>query len=213
MGQATCTWVGVGCYHMINGQIAWRLLCALQAVPTIALAGGTLVMLESPRWLIAHAQYDTALNTLRKLHGKGHSYEEDEHIAQTSLHSIRAQVELDARQKTTFLGMLRHRPSMRRLLTGFGTMAVNQCTGQTVVWSYRESTEPFRVPRVHSRLNDRSEVNLLQGLGVLNDGPLLVLAGFMTLGAICNGGGGFVLDKLGRRKTYLIGLVSVWHVR
>ena len=53
-----------------------------------------------------------------------------------------------------------------------------------------------------------TEVNLLLGLGVDGDGPLLVLAGFMTLGALCNGGGGFVLDRLGRRKTYLVGLVN-----
>lgn len=49
---------------------------------------------------------------------------------------------------------------------------------------------------------------MLLGLGVDGDGPLLVLAGFMTLGALCNGAGGFLLDRLGRRKTYLVGLVS-----
>jgi MFS family permease len=54
----------------------------------------------------------------------------------------------------------------------------------------------------------RIVVNLLGGMGIQGTGPLLVLAGFMTLGAICNGLGGFILDYLGRRKTYLIGLVS-----
>lgn len=48
---------------------------------------------------------------------------------------------------------------------------------------------------------------------MLNDGPLLVLAGVMTLDAICNETDGIVLDMLGRRKRYLIGLVSVWFVR
>lgn len=137
MGQAIVTWVGVGCFNMSDKQVAWRLLCGLQAVPTIALAIGTVLMLESPRWLIAHGHHAVALDALRKFHGKGNTSEEDDHIAQTSFASIRHQLELDARHTTTFVGMLRHLPSRRRLLTGFACMAVNQCTGQTVVWSYR----------------------------------------------------------------------------
>jgi hypothetical protein len=139
MGQATATWVGVGCFQITNEQLSWRLLCAIQAAPTLALVVGTFFMLESPRWLIANGRHEQAFAALRKLHGRGESAEEDDDIAQTASTSIRDQLELDAHFRTNLIGMLRHAPSRRRLFTGFATMAVNQCTGQTVVWSYSES--------------------------------------------------------------------------
>lgn len=53
------------------------------------------------------------------------------------------------------------------------------------------------------------EVNLLASLGVAGWKALLILSVYLTYAGFLNGAGGLIMDRVGRRKMFIIGLVGL----
>jgi MFS family permease len=114
-GYAMAAWSGCGCYFEPNQQIQWRLLFALQVVTPATLLAASLMLPESPRWLIAQAKSTMAREILSKLHS---SPDGNDILARREFFEIEQQIELDKTKPATLRAMVMT-PSYRwRLLTG-----------------------------------------------------------------------------------------------
>ncbi|WWC58299.1 uncharacterized protein I303_100839 [Kwoniella dejecticola CBS 10117] len=185
-GLAAANWGGLGAYFAVNTTFQWRLLLALQAVPTIILLALRFWLPETPRWLIMNGRSDQALDTLRKLHDDGS--EIGHRTAEYEQNSIIAQVELDSRQNTSWKSLLIRPSTRRRLLLGIFLMFLQQSTGQNVLYGF--------------------QINTLSTLGLTEWQPLLVVAFYVSWAATLNLVGGFMLDRFGRRTMLLVGLAG-----
>jgi MFS family permease len=186
-GLSCVNWVALGCYFVKNQEIAWRLVFGLQAVPPSLLLLIGLWVPESPRWLVMNGRSSEAYAIMRRLHGNSESPEDHDMIT-TEVTAIEAQIEIDSHYDISWLGLVK-RPSMRRrLLLGMFMMFFQQSTGQNVLYGF--------------------QVNVLSQLGLTAWQPLLVVAIYTLWAAVLNIAGALVVDKLGRRIMFLIGLVS-----
>lgn len=72
-GISLAAWVGFGTSftEVGNGQFRWRFEFAIQIIPVIALGILSLLIVESPRWLIKAGRRDEALKIIAKLRGDG----------------------------------------------------------------------------------------------------------------------------------------------
>ena len=71
-GIALESWLGYGLSFTTNigqGQFRWRFLFATQIIPIVLLVFGTLVIPESPRWLVKNGKADQAFAIISKLRG------------------------------------------------------------------------------------------------------------------------------------------------
>lgn len=186
-GLSCVNWVALGCYFIKNQELAWRLVFGLQAAPPLLLLLIGLWVPESPRWLVMNGRSSEAYTTMRRLHGNSES-PEDHDIISTEVAAIEQQVEIDSHYDISWLGLVK-RPSMRRrLLLGMFMMFFQQSTGQNVLYGF--------------------QVNVLSQLGLTEWQPLLVVALYTLWAAVLNIAGAVVVDQLGRRIMFLIGLVS-----
>ena len=186
-GLSCVNWVALGCYFIKNQELAWRLVFGLQAATPLLLLLIGLWVPESPRWLVMNGRSSEAYTIMRRLHGDSESPENHDMIT-IEVAAIEQQVEIDSHHDVSWLGLAK-RPSMRRrLLLGMFMMFFQQSTGQNVLYGF--------------------QVNVLSQLGLTAWQPLLVVALYTLWAAVLNIAGALVVDKLGRRIMFLIGLVS-----
>lgn len=123
---------------------------------------------------------------------KLHAHPNDpEHIgAQEEFLQIRRQIELEKSQPHLNMIQLLMSPRYRkRMMFGFYLQAMCQSTGVLVISNYM--------------------VLLLTNLGVTGSMPLLLLAVYNSWAAILNYVNALYIDRIGRRRIILIGLVSL----
>ncbi|EPQ29075.1 uncharacterized protein PFL1_03364 [Pseudozyma flocculosa PF-1] len=70
IGYASSVWIDYGS-SFIESDISWRLPLSLQAVIGLTLALGSLLLPESPRWLLDRDRDEEGMRVLADLHGKG----------------------------------------------------------------------------------------------------------------------------------------------
>jgi MFS family permease len=70
LGSVIAAWTTFGTFR-INGDAAWRIPCALQALPSVIQLIGLWFVPESPRWLISRDRGEDALKVLTKYHAEG----------------------------------------------------------------------------------------------------------------------------------------------
>jgi MFS family permease len=176
--------MGLG-FSYINSDVAWRLFLGLQHVPPIVMAIFTPWLPESPRFLIMKGRYDEALDIIKKLHGGAPGADDDFYIRE--FNQIKAQHELEVREKVGFMSILR-KPSYRlRMFIVVFQFAFAMFTGIIPLQNY--------------------QVILYQYLGVTNKMALIMVGVWGTIGTIFCVIGALTFDKLGRRKS-LMG--SLW---
>src|SRR6478672_6516203 len=157
----------------------WRFMFAVCALPAIALFFGMLRIPESPRWLVEKGKYDEALGVLKTVRS------EDRAMAEF------AQVELIAREEREnhqigIRAIMGSKWLRRIIFVGIGVCMTQQLTGINSIMYYG------------TRVLEESGMGEKQAvLANIAFGVVAVLGGVIALRN---------MDKIDRRKTFLIGL-------
>lgn len=125
---------------------------------------------------------------LRKLHTRPE--DQDEIVAKEEFVQIQKQIELERGEKIdkSWFTLFKKPSYRKRLILGFGTQFIAQSTGVLVVNNY--------------------QVLLYKSLGISGSLPLLLNGIYNGLAAFMNFINSLFLDRMGRIRIMLIGLVS-----
>ncbi|KIW79482.1 hypothetical protein Z517_06094 [Fonsecaea pedrosoi CBS 271.37] len=187
-GYVGLGWISVGCYHAKNETVQWRLPLALSTVGPLLLLIGCIFIPESPRYLCWVGRNEEALTILKRLHADPRDPEDSS--AKAEYIQIARQVEHDKEMNTGYIGMLKKPSWRRRSFLAFGVMFASQATGINGAAAFL--------------------VLIFSNLGMTGDMPLILNATYTTVGTV---GvvvvGLFVIDRMGRRLSFLIGFPGV----
>lgn len=162
-----------------NGQVGWRLMFYACGVPAFTFLILTVILPESPRWLVKAGKAEKAFPTLKKIGGEVYAEEE--------LRNIKAALN-DASEKIDFRALLS--PMYRKvLILGIFLAIFQQWCGINTVFNYAE------------------EIFKAAGYGVSDTLFNIVITGSVnlvfTLIAM------FTVDKWGRKKLMVFGSVGL----
>jgi MFS family permease len=186
-GLSCVNWVALGCFFITNEEMAWRLVFGLQGVPPALLLLIGIWLPESPRWLVMKGRTNEAYDIMTKLHETSRTLDSHD-IFHAEIATIEQQIEIESHYDLSWIGLFKRPSTRRRLLLGMFMMFFQQSTGQNVLYGF--------------------QVNILSQLGLTDWQPLLVVAFYTLWAAVLNIAGAAVVDKVGRRPMFLIGLVS-----
>ena len=162
------------------GQYAWRWMFTAVAAPSLLFLAGSLLIPESPRWLIKNGRPDRARRVLARIGGPA--------FADNEVRDIQSTLSRQEIQRVRFQDLLE--PKMRKILLVGVTLAVlQQWSGINVIFNYAE--EIFReagygVSSIMFNIVITGAVNLL-----------------FTLIAIQT------VDRFGRRALMLLGCAGI----
>lgn len=138
-GFSLSNWVTYGFSFSNNGPLAWRFPLAFQFIFIAVLYGTVPWLPESPRWLIAHEYEDEAFQILADLENKS----PDDPFIITQHKEIVYTVQYEQQNAVGWMDLLRGRTAggggtktIRRLLLGAGTQAMQQLSGINVTSYY-----------------------------------------------------------------------------
>jgi len=158
-----------------NGQVGWRWMFGVTAIPATLFFIGTFMIPESPRWLAAKGATDKARSILARIGGSAYSDQ--------ALVEIRATV-MNKTKESEFRKLLE--PSIRKpLLVGIVIAVFQQWCGINVIFNYAEevfSAAGFKVSDILFNIVVTGAVNLAFT--------------FVAMGLV---------DKVGRRALMLTG--------
>jgi SP family galactose:H+ symporter-like MFS transporter len=169
----------VGYMFAQGGQ--WRWMLGLGALPGAILAGGMLVLPETPRWLAGHGRLEEADTVLRRLRGASHDVDAE-------LSELRTDLRREGRL-APWSELLR--PMVRGpLVVGVGLAIFQQITGINTVIYF--APQIFQAAGISSA---SAAILATAGVGVVNVA--------MTVVAI------WLIDKVGRRALLMNGLLGM----
>lgn len=158
-----------------NGQVGWRWMFGVTAVPSLIFLIGACIVPESPRWLAKRGERERARRVLKRISG-----DQGAEIALTAI-----QATLDGPQETVSWSAL-FTPKVRRVLAlGIALAVFQQWCGINVVFNYAEeifSAAGYSVSDILFNIVITGSVNLVFTL--------------VAFGAV---------DRLGRRPLMLFG--------
>lgn len=162
-----------------NGQVGWRWMFYACAVPSVIFLLLTLILPESPRWLIKAGKSEKAFPTLKKIGGEEYARAEVANI-QATLNDVSEKVDF----KTLF-----HAKFRTVLVIGIVLAVFQQWCGINTVFNYAE------------------EIFTAAGYGVSDTLFNIVITGsvnlIFTLVAM------FTVDKWGRKKLMVFGSIGL----
>ena len=163
-----------------NGQMGWRWMFTAVADPSLLFLVGSLLVPESPRWLIKRGRVDEASDVLAKIGGRAY--------ADAEVSDIQNTLAAENVERVRFGDLLE--PRMRRvLLIGITLAVLQQWSGINVLFNYAE------------------EIYRSAGYGVSDilfniviTGAINLLFTFLAIGMV---------DRCGRRLLMLIGCAGI----
>jgi len=111
-----------------NGQVGWRWMFGVTAIPSMLFFVAMFVVPESPRWLAKNGAHERAKHVLSRIGGELYGVQ--------ALREIEATVTQDTKQMD--LRMLLDRRMLRVLLLGIGLAVLQQWCGINVIFNYAE---------------------------------------------------------------------------
>ncbi len=156
----------------------WRFMFAVCAIPAIFLFFGMLRMPESPRWLVEHGRSEEALEVLETIRSKARAKAEFDPIEVIS--------EEESQGKIGMSALLSNKWLIRIVAVGFGLSMIQSLTGISSVMFFG------------TRVLEESGMTPEQAvLANISFGVVAVIGGIIALRS---------MDRIDRRKTFLIGL-------
>ncbi|KAJ9239361.1 hypothetical protein DTO166G5_2530 [Paecilomyces variotii] len=135
-GSILSAWVTFGSFHMASSW-AWRLPTIFQALPSILQAIGSIVLPESPRWLISKGHEERALDILTEYHGNGNS---DDPVVRCEFREIRDTIELEiTARKTSWKTLVSTKGNLRRSFILVWCGVCKQWSGNGLISYYLSS--------------------------------------------------------------------------
>jgi MFS family permease len=130
-GYACSVWLDYFC-SFIDSDLSWRIPLFIQCIIGAILAAGSLVIPESPRWLIDVDRDDEGMQVIADLHGG----DPEDLAAKTEFHEIKEQVisERESGEARTYEAMWRR--YQRRILLAMSSQAFAQLNGINVISYY-----------------------------------------------------------------------------
>jgi sugar porter (SP) family MFS transporter len=163
-----------------NGQLGWRWMFTAVAVPSLLFLVGSLLVPESPRWLIKRGRIDVARGVLAKIGGQAY--------ADAEVDDIRNTLAKEDGERVRFSELLA--PRMRKVLMVGITLAVlQQWSGINVLFNYAE------------------EIYRSAGYGVSDILFNIVITGAINLVFTLVAIG--MVDRIGRRLLMLVGCAGI----
>ncbi|GAW18316.1 hypothetical protein ANO14919_077910 [Xylariales sp. No.14919] len=189
IGTLIAYWLDYGASYGPHA-FTWRFPIAFQIIFALSVLVLMIDLPESPRWLLTHDRVDEAAHILAALNGESRT---DPRL-NTQLSNLRAAARAAGQlegQKTTFKDLFTGGPTqhLRRMLLGFSSQMMQQLSGCNAVIYY--------FPILFQTAIGTSN-NLALLLGGVNQ---IVYALFATTSW-------FAVERVGRRKLYLIGTVG-----
>ena len=163
-----------------NGQYGWRWMFTAVAVPAVFFFVFSLLVPESPRWLVKNGQLDRARQILARIGGTVH--------AQTELSDIQSTLAGEATRHVRYADLLEPGIS-KALLIGCVLATLSQWSGINVIFNYAE--EIFR--QAGYGVSD-----IL--FNIVITGTINLVFTFIAIGTV---------DHLGRRTLVLIGFAGI----
>ncbi|KAF2272053.1 putative MFS sugar transporter [Westerdykella ornata] len=194
-GISLSAWIGFGTSftELAGGAFRWRFCFATQAIPLFFLLAGSLLIPESPRWLIKEGRREEAFEIITKIRGDGDANHPD---VQQEYHEILAVIDLERDNKSSnyikmFFGIGSGDIHLgRRIQLAFWLQVLMQYgTGIAAVVIY--SGTIFRTAGF-----DDIKSNWLSALN-------------MMVGILGTAIAAFTIDRVGRRRTLYWGAVAL----
>ncbi|KAH7168211.1 hypothetical protein DER46DRAFT_500456 [Fusarium sp. MPI-SDFR-AT-0072] len=186
-GYSIAGWVGYACYPL-NGNLQWRIPLALQTVTPALLCIGTLLLPESPRWLLQNDRPEEALAVLKRLHASAQDSEFQ--FARKEFNDMQQQIGIEKNAgRDSYLDLLTKRSMLKRVVVGFLTMFGAQCTGTLVINNYGTV--------------------LYSNIGYEGRIAIAFTAGWVTVSIAGNTITAIFVDKIGRVKFMIVGFAGI----
>ncbi|KAJ3530352.1 hypothetical protein NM688_g7723 [Phlebia brevispora] len=123
-GYACSVWIGYFC-SFLNSDLAWRVPLSVQCMIGALLAAGSLVMPESPRWLIDNDKDEEGMRVLADLHGG----DLEDLVARAEFQEIKERVLLERENGEGRSYAMMWRKYKRRVLLAMSSQAFAQLNG------------------------------------------------------------------------------------
>ncbi|KAK4689669.1 hypothetical protein P7C73_g435, partial [Tremellales sp. Uapishka_1] len=187
VGTAIAYWIDFG-LSFIDTSVSWRFPTAFQLVFVFILIAGVLVLPESPRWLIAHGHEAEGLRVVSALNGT--AIDDPASIIEKNkiVDTLAQQAGIKAARNRDILkgGKQQH---LRRALVGASTQLFQQLGGCNAVIYY-------------SSVLFENQIGLPTQLSLILGGVLSIVYALFALTSF------FLVERVGRRKLFLIGTVG-----
>lgn len=162
-----------------NGQVGWRWMFAVTAIPSVLFLVASLLVPESPRWLAGRGRQGDALRVLERLGGRSYAQRVIEDFSATA----------DSRPRGSALSELRSPRMMRILLLGVILAVLQQWCGINVIFNYAQEVFAAAGYQVSDIL-----------FNIVITGAVNVVFTFVAF---------FTIDRFGRRLLLLTGLCGL----
>ncbi|RSH80604.1 uncharacterized protein EHS24_009186 [Apiotrichum porosum] len=181
--RGVASWIGYGVTkNNLGTALQWRLPLGFQMVPAVPLLFVTLVLPESPRWLMIKGREEESLTVLAQLHSNGDVHDP---LVLGEFHEMREKVREEAATTSGWGQIFRNADNLRKVMLGVILQFSVQMTGVSFIQYY--------APRVYAAVGYSTETTLL--LGSLS-GVLGILSQLSCV---------LFIDKTGRRWPLIIG--------
>ena len=187
VGTFIAYWVDFGLYHAKNSTVQWRFPVALQIFFGLFVVSGALLLPDSPPWFVKRGYPSEACEVLAKL--KNSTTDSDEVLSEFNF--MKADVEAAQRAQASWktLFTFGKTQEFQRLLCGCAGQFFQQFTGCNAAIYY-------------------STVLFQDNLGMDHYISMIIGGVFATVYAIATIPAFFMIEKVGRRKLYLIGFLG-----
>jgi sugar porter (SP) family MFS transporter len=181
IGALIAAWINYAMIHNYHGSVLqWRFPLGFQMAPAVPLLFVTLILPESPRWLMLKGREEEALQTLANLHARGDT---SDPFVLGEFHEMRNKIREESQIDQGWGQIFSNRQNLRKVMLGVILQFSVQMTGVSFLQYY--------APRIFAKVGFSTETTLL--LGAASGFPNLV-AQFSVV---------MLVDKVGRRKPLI----------